>query len=140
MKKVLEVGKYYSSLQQLTHESDEVIVLGEFHAVPKRVIVDSYLIPFKVNKIEAVRVEDGEELDLIDDSLLRDSNGNLNHKDYDIEIDIDIALEHYSIDDLIKTFIDLSDEKEIEKFTVDYKKFCDEMNKMSDKYDDMISA
>lgn len=140
MKKILEVGKHYSSLQQLRYESDEVIVLGEFHTVPKRVTVDSYLIPFKVNKIEAVRVEDGEELDLVDDSLLRDGKGNLNHKDYDIEINIDIALEHYNIDDLTKTFIELSDEKEIEKFTVDYKKFCDEMNEISDRYDDMISA
>ena len=140
MKKILEVGKYYYSLQQLTHESNEVIILGEFNVIPKRVTIDSYLIPFKVNKIEAVRVEDGEELDLDSDNSLRDSNGNLNHKDYDIEIDIDIALEHYNIDNLTKTFIELSDEKEIEKFRVDYKEFCDYENKMSDKYDDMISA
>ncbi len=140
MEKILEVGKYYSSLQQLTHESDEVIVLGEFDAIPKRVTIESYLIPFRVNKIEAVRLSDDEELSLDCDSSLRDTNGNLNHKDYDIEIDIDIALEHYNIDDLTKTFIELLDEKEIEKFKVDYKEFCDYENEMSDKYDDMISA
>lgn len=138
-KKILEVGKYYNSLQKSIYESDDGIVLGEHNIIPKRVIVDNYLVPFKVSKIEAVRIKDGEELNLTNDSSLRDEKGNLNHREFDIEIDIDIAIEDYSIDSLIESFIDLTNEKEIEKFEESYKKFSNYMNEMSDKYNDINS-
>lgn len=138
-KKILEVGKYYNSLQQSTYESEDGIVLGEHHIIPKRVIIDNYLVPFKVSKIEAVRIKDGEELNLTDDSSLRDETGNLNHREFDIEIDIEIAIEDYSIDSLIESFVDLTNEKEIEKFEESYKEFSNYMNEMSDKYNDINS-
>lgn len=139
MRKILEVGKYYNSIQKIEHISDEVIKIDDFNEIPKKIVIENYLVPFKVYKIEAIRLKDEKQLILTDDSLLKDEKGNLKHKEYDIEIYIDIALEDYNIDEIIQSFIPLTDEKEIEKFEIDYKKFSEYMDEMSDRYSDMYS-
>lgn len=139
MSKILEVGKYYNSIQQMKHESDEVIILGEFNIIPKKITIENFLIPFKVNKIEAIRLEDDEELILTDDSSLRDEKDNLKHDEFDIEISIDIILEDYDVNEITELFIALTDENEIERFEVNYKQFSDYMDEMSDKYSDIYS-
>lgn len=138
MSKILEVGKYYNSIQQMKHESDEVIILGEFNIIPKKITIENFLIPFKVNKIEAIRLEDDEELILTDDSSLRDEKDNLKHDEFDIEISIDIILEDYDVNEITESFIALTDENEIERFEVNYKQFSDYMDEMSDKYRDNV--
>ena len=137
--KILEVGKYYYSVRQYKYESDEIIILGESNTIPKKIIIEHCLVPFKVNKIEAINIITDEELSLTDDSFLRNEKGNLKHNEFDIEIGIDIALEEHSIDELIDSFLDLTDKKEIEKFENDYKEFSEYMNKKLDYYNDINS-